>query len=179
MDTIARESCACVEKMQDTEMTDTYVAQLGVCMIVASEPYKEQLKEDHDIDFSEIDKEGERLGRIIGVKMLSVCPDVMLALTKKMNDYKAGKNKQVNEQVVSGKVAKIETDQFLVLHIKDNTGKTTKFYWLEFVKSDFDTGKINGLPGKKVEVTFTDVELFDPQIKEYRKFSVIRELDVK
>src|SRR5688572_19861396 len=83
MDVIAKKSCECLGEISDTLRTDQYNMELGICMIEAAMPYKKQIKKNHDIDLDKIDTEGEKLGRIIGLKMASVCPNALVKITQR------------------------------------------------------------------------------------------------
>lgn len=178
MDKIAAESCKCIEDMGEDAPEEGYVEQLGLCMITASQPYQKELKKDYDIDFEQIDKEGERLGRIIGLKMVGVCPKALIDVSKKVKDKKAGQAGAPVESY-SGKIVKVESDVFLVVHVKDEAGKVNKFFWLEFVESNVEISEMSAkLVGKSVDLTFTSRELYDPKTKEYRKFSIVKKFEV-
>jgi hypothetical protein len=111
--------------------------------------------------------------------MVGVCPQALMDISKKINDKKAGKS-GVPEESYSGKIVKVEPDVFLVIHVKDESGKINKFYWLEFVESNIEISeKGTQLTGKSVDLTFTSRELYDPKTKEYRKFSIVKKFEVK
>ena len=177
MDKIAQESCDCISKVSETLDYEQYTQELGLCMIVAAEPYRKQLKKDHNINFDKIEVDAEKLGKLIGFKMASVCPNALLAVSKKSPDKSAVANADVSKSY-DGTITKLEKDFFVVLHIKDGEGKTNKFYWLTFIDSDVDlVERYDSLIGTPVEVTYRIEEWFDPKIKEYRQFSVIEKLE--
>lgn len=174
MDKIAQESCNCISKVSETLDYERYTQELGLCMIVASEPYRKQLKKDHGINFDNINIEGEKLGKLIGIKMASVCPNSLLAVAKKSNNNSTASNESKSYE---GTVTKFENDLFVVLHVKDVDGKTNKFYWLTYVDSDVELiEKYQAMVGSPVQITYRSEEWFDPKIKEYRQFSVIERL---
>lgn len=176
LDKIVQESCNCVSKVSQTLDNEQYTQELGICMIVAAEPYRKQLKKDHNIDFDKIDVDGEKLGKLLGIKMASVCPDLILAVAKKSgNDESA----PAESKSFEGIITKIENEFFVVLHIKDGSGKTNKFYWLTYVESGIEVAeRYDSMVGTSVAVTYRSEEFFDPKIKEYRSFSIIEKLDL-
>ena len=177
MDKIAQESCDCISKVSETLDYEQYTQELGLCMIVAAEPYRKQLKKDHNINFDKIEVDAEKLGKLIGFKMASVCPNALLAVSKKSPDKSAVADADVSKSY-DGTITKLEKDFFVVLHVKDGEGKTNKFYWLTFIDSDVDlVERYDSLIGTPVEVTYRTEEWFDPKIKEYRQFSVIEKLE--
>ena len=175
-DKIVQESCNCVSKVSQTLDNEKYTQELGICMIVAAEPYRKQLKKDHNIDFDKIDVDGEKLGKLIGIKMVAVCPDLILAVAKRSDN---SESPAVESKSFEGIITKIESDFFVVLHIKDESGKTNKFYWLTYVESGVEVAdRYDSMVGTSIAVTYRSEEFFDPKIKEYRSFSIIEKLEL-
>jgi hypothetical protein len=176
LDKIVQESCNCVSKVSQTLDNEQYTQELGICMIVAAEPYRKQLKKDHSIDFDKIDVDGEKLGKLIGIKMAAVCPDLILAVAKRSGNSESA---SVESKSFEGIITKTENEFFVVLHIKDESGKINKFYWLTYVESDIEVGdRYDSMVGKSVALTYRSEEFFDPKIKEYRSFSIIEKLEL-
>jgi len=175
-DKIVQQSCNCVSKVSQSLDNEKYTQELGVCMIVAAEPYRKQLKKDHNIDFDKIDVDGEKLGKLIGIKMVAVCPDLILAVAKRSGN---GESAAVESKTFEGIITKIENEFFVVLHIKDESGKTNKFYWLTYVESGIEVADgYDSMVGKSIALTYRSEEFFDPKIKEYRSFSIIEKLEL-
>lgn len=176
LDKIVQESCECVSKVSESLDKEQYTQELGICMIVAAEPYRKQLKKDHNIDFDKIDVDGEKLGKLLGIKMASVCPSSILAVAKKSANSESAPSETKSFE---GTITKLENEMFIVLHIKDESGKTNKFYWLTYVESGVDlTDRYDSMVGAAVSLTYRSEEFFDPKIKEYRQFSIIKKLEL-
>jgi hypothetical protein len=172
MTTIAEKSCQCLDKIQSSENKNEFTMQLGLCMLEAATPYQKEIERDHNINFENIDKEGEKLGRIIGMKMATVCPNTLVKISQQADDE--DKNKEVTSE---GTVMKIDSDLFVVFSIKDDAGKVNKYYWLSFVESETDLiNSYLSLVKKKVSFGYTTQEFFDPRIKEYRQVFVLTEI---
>jgi hypothetical protein len=178
MDEIASESCGCLEKISDTVSTERFNMEIGLCMMGAASPYKKRLKKDYDIDFDEIDaKQGEELGRIIGLRMASVCPEGLMKMANRINQEEAAIN--VSGNVVTGQVTAINDDKFVEFSIRDEFGKISKYYWLTFIESDIQLStEFKSLKDKFVQVHFITKEFFDARIGEYRTFNIIEKLIV-
>lgn len=176
MDKIAQQTCDCLSKIADTTNAERMYMELGVCMIKASEPYKKQLKKDYDIDFNNIEKEGEALGKIVGFKMATVCPDGLIRLSK-MAETEPKENKK--EALISiGKVTQIDREVFVVFSVFDNSGKSMKFYWLTSAESNIDlANNYKTLIESDVKIKYYTKEFFDPKIGEYRNFNVIEKIE--
>lgn len=66
-----------------------------------------------------------------------------------------------------------------VVNIKDESGKTNKFYWLTYVESGIDVAdRYDSMVGTSVALSYRSEEFFDPKIKEYRSFSIIEKLEL-
>jgi len=171
LEAITKKSCSCLGEVSDDLDKEEFNMKLGVCIIEASIPYKKQLKKNHNIDLDHIETEGANLGRLIGVKMATVCPDALVKVTQTAKSKEAGGD----VQEVSGTVTKIENDVFVIFHLKDDTGKISKYYWMSFVESDLDlTNTYSGMVGKALMIEYEPREFFDPKLLEYRQFSVIK-----
>lgn len=175
MNIIASKSCECLDIMSDSLDIEESNMELGLCMIEASMPYKKQLKKDHGIDFDKIGEHGERLGTIIGLEMASICPTKLLNLSKSREKdvvYEYG------NQIIQGEVTKIEDELFVTIYLKDDFGKTAKYYWFTFIESDYDLPvDYKNLIGKKIVITYNPQEFFDPRIVEYRTCNIISRID--
>jgi hypothetical protein len=171
---ITQKSCDCVAQVPDTLKTEEFNLRLGLCMIEASMPYKKQIKKDFDINLDKIETEGAKLGRMLGVKMATVCPDALVKMTQRMKGQ-APSSKA--EQTATGTVTKIENDFFVVLSLKDESGKISKYYWLTFIESAADlTSSYSTLLGKTLHIGYEPREFFDPKLQEYRQFFVIKRI---
>lgn len=173
MDKIASQSCECITKIERGDDYEQYTREIGVCMILASEPYKKQLKKDHGISFDHIDRDAQRLGTLIGVKMATVCPESVLSLVEQADKSPA----KVSKHCV-GTLTKFENDMFVVLHVKDQDLKTTKFYWMTFVDSDVELAeRYETMVGAPVRITYRMEDMYDPKIKDYRSFAILEKLE--
>ncbi|SHH24119.1 hypothetical protein SAMN04488109_3324 [Chryseolinea serpens] len=171
---ITRKSCDCGEQVPDTLKSEQFNMRLGLCMIDASMPYKKQIKKDFGIDLDKIDTEGVKLGRMLGVKMASVCPNTLLKMTQRIKGQTATTKAQQSSE---GTVTKIENDFFVVLSLKDESGKITKYYWLTFIESAGDlTSSYSTLVGKTLHIDYEPQEFFDPKLQEYRQFFVVKRI---
>ncbi len=178
---IAEVSCSCLENISDSAQPAQINMEMGLCIIDAAMPYKKQLLKDHEIDLELIDQYGEKLGRLVGVKLASVCPATLVKVTRlTQKKEQLPKETYSDIQIVSGKITKIGQDQFVVFSLKDEMNKVSKYYWLEGIESDFDM--VSGyadLLDKEVSITYETMEFFDPNIEVYRQFKVIKELSVQ
>lgn len=177
MDEIAQKSCECLNTISDTLDTERFNLELGLCMIEAAAPYKKQLKKDYRIDFNKIDEHGADLGRLIGLRMASVCPEAVVLLAKKANDEETT---LLAENLFEGQIVGIDDGKFVEFSLKDAQGKISKFYWFTFIESGVElSNHYQDLLEKTVQITYVTEELFDARIREYRSFNVIQKLELK
>jgi len=183
MDKIAIASCECIDNVSDTIPTDQFNMELGLCMLEASMPYKKQLKKDHGINFDKIETQGEKLGRLIGIRLASTCPNSLMRMVKKVSpelDFELDEEtaEEYEEMFTEGMVEKVETELFVIISVKEASGKISKYYWMSFVESDYDlANNYQTLVGKTVTISYDEYEFFDPRLKEYRVYNVINALD--
>jgi len=182
MNTIANECCKCMSRISDTLNQDNFYMELGLCMLKEATPYKKQLKKDYKIDIDNFSEYGEKFGEILGIKMAIACPEEFLRLSKagmiNLDNEEGTQDVASNTAAsTSGTIQKIEEDCFVVFVLKDNTGKISKFYWLDFIDTGNDLiSNYKNLLGKSLEVFYKQREFFDPKISEYRNFNVITKL---
>jgi len=171
MDEIVNKACECASELTSETDPESYNMKLGLCILEVAADYESELLRDHNIDFDQIDVEGERLGRIIGMKMAGVCPEVFQHIADIQNG-----DAEVENEVVVGKVSKIESGTFIIFHISVD-GQTRKYYWITEVESNIDLSQsFNSVLEKNVEVTAQLIDVFDPRIQEYRTINVLSTL---
>jgi len=176
MEEIAIKACDCLNKVSDTLEKDRFNMELGLCMIEAASPYKKQLLKDYKIDLNKIDQQGEELGKLIGFKMGSVCPEGLIKIVNKVN--KTEDNKPI-ENVIEGQLTSVIGEKFIEFSIKDFLGKVSKYYWLTFIESDIDLiNDYKTLIDKNVRITFLTQDFFDARIGEYRPFNIIQKIEI-
>lgn len=176
MDQIVDESCDCLDHISKKLDKEAYTMQVGLCMMKASQPYKKQLKKDYNIDMDNIVKDAERLGEVIGVQLAFKCPEALLLASDKIdpnNEY------LVDDTDLYGTITKVETDQFVVFTIKDENGKSAKYYWFTTIETSEDLQTMyDNIVGKWVSIVYKTADYFDPKIGEYRSYNVITELEL-
>jgi len=176
VDAIAKNSCACIQTVPDSLDVQSFNMRLGICMLDLAKPYKKQLLKDYKIDLDKIITDGKKLGELIGVRMASLCPDAVVKVSNHTSGKKESKEKM---QTLSGVITKIEPFFFVTFSVKDDEGRITKFYWLNFIESEFDLpDNYESLVGKSVDINFISQDFFDPKIKEYRQYHVIRKMEI-
>ncbi len=186
MDKIAQKACGCVEELDENMDKEMYTMKMGLCIVSATNSYEKQIKKDYKIDLTENLDQAEKLGEIIGMRMASVCPETLIKMSTMFMDEEEyveeeflGDDPIDEAEYMKGVVIKIEEEGFVTFSVKDENGKTEKFYWLDFVDSDFDfMADYKTLMGQKVYFFYESRELFDPRISEYREVKVLRYIEM-
>jgi hypothetical protein len=183
MDKIVTESCNCMEQIPDSLDKQESLMYVGTCMINASMPYKKKLKADFGINLDNIDNEaGEELGKIVGLRMVNKCPKALMRIANLANEPEKGdseKEVQADSKIFTGTVTAIENEPFVVFSIKDDLGKSSRFFWLNFVQCDSDLVEhYSTLVGSTVKIQYSTSEFFDPKINEYRQFNIIQSVNI-
>jgi hypothetical protein len=176
MDIIVKKSCECISNIPDTLDKGTFNMKFGLCMLEISMPYKKELKRDYNIDLDNMDvKVGEKLGRVVALKMGKVCPEGLMLVAKK---NAVAPEQETNGKILEGVVTNIEKTNFVVFSIKDNFERIFKFYWFSVIHSDIElTNNYNSLLGKTLKITYDKKDFFDPKISDYRQFNVISKIE--
>ena len=177
LDKITEKACTCLKNTSDKDGQEVWQMELGLCIIEAAEPYKKELMKEHKIDLNKIDTQGEELGRLIGVRMASACPETLLNIAKKGDLVNEDKT---TEKTYEGQVTAVDDSKFIEFSVKDETGKINKFYWFTFIESGVElSSTYKNLVGKSVEITYITQEFFDARIAEYRPFYIVQKLELK
>lgn len=170
MQIIAEKSCECLSEKSAVN-PNLSAEEMGTCLLLATKDYKAQLLEDYDLDLNDLTGgNAERLGELIGSHMAFVCPDVLIGASRDEQEHPTF--------TATGEILEISTETFVIFQLKNDNGRLEKFYWLTYVDSEFNLqNNYSDLTGEQVQIEYTEQELFDPRIKEYRKVNVITALN--
>ncbi len=188
LDEITRQSCACIDGLAPTLTAQQMQMQMGLCILEAATPYQDKLKADHDIDLSDVanlPREAERLGQLIGQRMATDCPGTVAKIFEKMSEEADESGAAPEEEpspatnaVFEGTVDEVERDGFITFSVRNARGEKKKFYWLTPAEANFDlVAEYPDLTGKPVRIRWSELEVFDPRIDEYRKIYVIERIE--
>ena len=177
LDTMAKETCECVtSKNLDIKNLSSEKLQMefGVCAMQSYSKHKEAYDKVSPSDIGDTNSM-RKLGESLAMKMLGMCPDVIMGLAKSDEDEIAA----APSPTVEGTVVEFVTEQFVTIKVKDKNQRLHNFIMLDY----FDTASLytDGLIRKKdqIVVTYSEIELFDPKVKEFRYYKVITGLEKK
>ena len=202
-DKIAEDACECIDAVdQESGSKKDMETMMGLCLISAAQPYNDQLKKQYGIDMSKDlnSKKGKKLGEIIGVRMLGYCPGYVMAMggrksyAEAKQEYRNRKStteeveeaaEAVEEEEVvelmslSGSIVEVSSDDFVSIMVKQGDGRQVKLYWMEYFEGAEALENIDALKGKEVVFEYEEREFFEPQIKQYIKYKVIKSVEFK
>lgn len=169
IDKVAKETCQYLSSDEVKGLSGEPLAmKMGIKIFQLYGQYTEELNEAGVVfDSSNAEESGRKLGEKIGINMVQFCPEVLMALAGDDEFIDAANQDDKVETYIEGVVRKLEGDYISTLVIKDNSGKTQKFLWLEnFTGSDklIEAKKLNRL---KVKVFYKNLEIYSPKLKEY------------
>ena len=169
LDKVAKETCEYLNKDEIKALSvSERTMKLGLFIITIYGKYKDGLEKEGIIfDIGQGEDGGRAFGEKVGMNMIKFCPEALMAL--------AGKNVkevEVDETVlegnyIEGKIISIKGEDILVLTVKDTSGKTQKFLWLENFKGSDKLIEARKVKKIKVKVSYKNIEVYSPKLKEY------------
>lgn len=174
---IAEEICNCIEAKNidyETATSNDIEVQLGICIIQSYGSHMKVIKKEYG-DVLNNDAKMEEFATDIGVQMVSVCPDIIIAAA---GDEIFEDEVDYNESEATGTFIKVNTsNKFRSFEFKEEGGKRYTLYWLDYFSGDeylYEDEK--DIKKGEYYISFKEVELFDSEANEYRIFKVITSL---
>jgi len=185
VDKVAKETCEYLSSDEVKGLSGEVLAmKMGVKIFALYGVYKEELNAAGIVfDLNNAQESGRKLGERIGMNMIKFCPDVLIALAEDdaFDDDTEDNFDDIEEKLgvnyFEGEIKKIEGEDILTLVIKDTSGKTQKFIWLENFKGSDRLIEQNKVKKLKVKVFYTDIEVYSPKLKEYVVRKQITQID--
>jgi hypothetical protein len=173
-DEIVDKACDCLGNI-DSNLDKEQINTAGdLCIVDECKPYRKELKKDYGLDMDDFDETNDKFSETLGIKMSTKCPKVLFRFIAASSQEESAKEEVVVE---IGTITSSEKDAFIYFNLKNEAGKPSKLYWLDFIQSDLDMiNNYLSLLGKKVEISYVNKELFDPKSSEYRSFKVIKKI---
>lgn len=191
LDVIATKTCECATTMDTTLATDARNMALGICMLQSAEPYKKELKKKYKIDMDRIEQDAEGLGRLVGYRMATKCPEQLARMVQKDSDLSeeppppppslpAEYVRKLIVQQTPGKLASVRSGQFLTLVVLAEDGRTLDLLLLGQAEN---VANLLRRPDQGRGATgiwsYSADELFDPLSRTFRPFYVITGYDAQ
>ncbi|WP_196889222.1 hypothetical protein [Aureivirga sp. CE67] len=171
IDKITDSTCECLSNLSEDLSEEQITLEFGMCMMKASTPYMKELKEEFEIDLRYASEaEGEKLGRVVGVKMLEVCPSYLMLLFKD-----EGNSEDVDDEGMQfkGTVVNIIEKPFLIIEVEDPTKTKLQFHLITFIDTNVDISNYNSLKGQEFDFYYIQEPLFDGEKREFRPHNIL------
>jgi hypothetical protein len=167
---IAQETCDCIQKKDLSNASKKSIEMaLGLCMFEVLQARK--------IEVEMTDGEAMRkFGEKVGVQMAPICPDVF---SKLMEESEVPPPPPNPDESVTGVVKSVEEKEFLFITLKSTTNQEIRLVWLTEVEGAQDfLSDYKKLIGKKVTLTYRNVDLFNPKAKGYFGYKRLTKLEL-
>jgi hypothetical protein len=87
---LATNSCECINRIDEKTSGARAQFELRQCLIASARPFSSELLRDHKIDLSrDQTRAGEKLGAIVGVVMVDICPSKLISVAGRMSEEPA------------------------------------------------------------------------------------------
>ncbi|KOS05372.1 hypothetical protein AM493_04490 [Flavobacterium akiainvivens] len=176
LDVITKDVCSCAESKKEVLQqanSQKLKMEIGICIISSISNHKEEVDAKYG-DVLKADGGMEKLGGEVGLKMVGVCPDVLMALAEsgQLDEYL----EPVEEEyfTVEGRIVEIKTEQFLTVMVKDISGRNHTLLVLTFFEGSdiLIEGKLK--KNDKVSIEYWEQEFYDVKAKDFRYYKVIQ-----
>lgn len=178
---VAKETCECLsQKKLDFKSIskDDLQKEVGLCIIKSYTSRIDDFKPEEKIDFD--DEEGMgKMGEAVAIKMLAQCPETIIELGRSVDNEDEKTNVDVATSTIEGEILDFKIEQFVTIILKDKNGRVHNFLILDY----FDTASLftNNEIKKKdiISISFSESELYDPKMKEFRYFKIVSQIEKK
>ncbi len=172
---MARAACSCLESKNLSDDYEKLKIEAGMCILTYYQQHSDAVNEYFGIDEFNGDT-GRKIGEKLGVKMVTICPDLVVKLGQSKIAADEGEEGP-STYTINGKVVKMEGQDLITYHVKADDGKTYKVLWYRnFPGSEELVEDPKSIVGKKVNVTVEDVECYIPKAKGYYSVKEIRKI---
>ncbi|MEO7311279.1 MAG: hypothetical protein ABIX01_12830 [Chitinophagaceae bacterium] len=182
LDKVTKATCDCVAKQKDNIKNETDAQKiLSVCMMQSAGDKLPALQKELKLKSLNTPAEAQKLGQAVALKLSSECPAFLDIMMRLQGNIQADNSKITSTEKSNfmGEIVAVETEGYTYIHIKNEAGRITKFLWLEYFKGS-DAYKQNPklLLGKKVEIQWQQIEIYNAKLNDYMDAKEIRELSL-
>ena len=185
LEIIADSCCAYIHTADTTLSKEAYTTQMGLYFLKYATPYKKELKSKYNLNLdAPTDETWEKLGELIVLKRVTICPDLIPLLTDKSSSSSSasGSNQGTDDAsnaYLVGTLVEVQKSQFATVVIKDVNGRNQKLLWMGY----FDRSDLLKNPDKlrstEMKFYYKETELYNPQIEDYMTYKVLTKLQAE
>jgi|SRR4026209_2707655 hypothetical protein len=168
----------CIEfSKKDFSELKGFEMEIGLLVIPIIEKYSKEIKKEWELD-PKNEEDYEKISEKIGREATVGCPKFLEFIKNNID--------QINEvsddddtKSISGTFQRLEGQLFTALVIKTKAGKEEKLWWFQFFEGSHELAKDPAsLAKKQFTIKYTEMEVYDAKLKEYRTIKVMKSLAV-
>lgn len=172
---IIREFCDEFSKKNISEFKNSEM-ELGLLIINVVSKYAAEIEKEWGLNLNE-PKDFEKIGEKIGQEAALKCPKFYEFIKNNIGDITSGEEEEI--KTLAGKLISIEDNTFSCLLIKTKTGKEEKLWWFEHFEGAEQLIKDKStFLNNTVEVSYTEIEVYDARLKDYRTIKVMKKISI-
>ncbi len=178
---MAQETCTCIQtKRPNLEITavEDLKADYLTCFLQSYSAHVEEINKMENVNLQ--DKVSmEQFGEQVAMKMLTHCPNYLIALGTAFEAEDQSIESEVAYTTIEGEISDIKSDQFVTIVLKDASSRTHNLMLMDYFESAglYTDNKIK--KKDRISATYSEIEMYDPKMKEFRYFKVISALEKK
>lgn len=181
LEVVTKEVCSCIESKKESLKTlsaSQLQTQLGLCMLASYNANESVIKVKYG-DIIGDEKNMEKFGEDIGVKMITICPETLMSIAGALGEGNDDSATDAEVKSVEGKITEIKNEQFTTILVKDKNSRMYTFLVLNYFETAnlVITNELN--KNNSVVIKYSEVELYDNKAKEFRFFKVISGIEKK
>jgi len=174
LDVLTKEVCSCVNEKKEalkSSAAEQMQMQLGLCIVSSYSNHEKEVTAKYG-DIMETEGAMEKLGSDVGMKMVGICPDLLMMFA----DMDAAEAEAEESPVLTmeGKIVEIKSEQFLTVIVKDNSGRNHILLLLTFFEDSNLLIENKLKKNDKVSVQYWEQEFYDPKVKDFRYYKGIQ-----
>ena len=169
----------CIEfSKKDFSKLKGFEMEIGLLVIPIIEKYSREIKKEWDLD-PENEEDYEKISEKIGREATVGCPKFLEFIKNNIDQINEVADDDDDTKSISGTFQRLEGQLFTALVIKTKAGKEEKLWWFQFFEGSAELAKgPASLIKKNLTIKYTEMEVYDAKLKEYRTIKVMRNLTV-
>jgi hypothetical protein len=171
---ITKEFCVEFSKKDFSEFKG-FEMELGLLIVPIIEKYSKEIEKEWGL-LRDNEQDYEKISEKIGQEAARGCPKFLEFVKNNLSEIKESTDEDETKSI-TGTFQRIEEQLFCSLVIKTKAGKEEKLWWFQFFEGADELIKTPAMLAKKnITVRYSEMEVYDSKLKEYRAIKVIKSL---
>ncbi len=168
----------CIEfSKKDFSKSKGFEVELGLLIVPIIEKYSKEIEKEWDL-VTDNEEDYQKISERIGREAAFGCPKFLEFIKNNIDDINESEDAS-NTKSISGVFQRLEGQLFTALVIKTKAGKEEKLWWFQFFEGSDELAKNPAnLAKKNLTIKYTEMEVYDAKLKEYRTIKVIKNLAI-